>query len=310
MVRRVHGDSCPGLRDELRSTAREYFELGRAALPQVALSYEEFERYFVGHGGRGSAAYARDMYLACACAQRIDAALGLLERTLTNEVASAVVSIDSSPTFVEEVLQATRRKLLMAGGGKPARIATYAGLASLKSWLCAVAVRTALSQRRRKSAHGQSPLDDEREEPLARGGPEIEYLRRRYKDAFEGAVRTAIERLTDRERLFLRLNVIDRLSVDQLGAMYKVGRSTAARWLAAAKRALVEHTRCELQRQLGLGSTELDSLAVELRSQLDVSVRTLLGGAEVRSWEGAAASQPSAGPAAVDVARGKGSVPS
>jgi RNA polymerase sigma-70 factor (ECF subfamily) len=264
-----------GLRGERSSAARSYFDAGQAAHPELVLEYEAFEHYFTRHA-ETVRAHAPDMYLACACAEGVEGALEILERTLRSDVARALASIDRSPSFVEDVLQATREKLLVPKAGAPARITTYAGRASLKSWLCAVAVRTAVSLRRRKSELPPRGTEAGADEPIARGGPELEYLRRRYKESFEDSVRSAIAALSAKDRMLLRLNVIDGLSVDQLGAVYKVGRSTAARWLATARRSLVDGARCELQRRLGVGSRELESLADDLRSQLDASVLKLL----------------------------------
>jgi RNA polymerase sigma-70 factor (ECF subfamily) len=62
------------------------------------------------------------------------------------------------------------------------------------------------------------------------------------------------------------------MSVDRLGTIYKVGRSTAARWVASARRALLESAREALRIELRLTSAELDSLAADMHSQLEVSV--------------------------------------
>jgi RNA polymerase sigma-70 factor (ECF subfamily) len=270
------GESVSGA---LRQAARRRFELGRAAWPQVDLESSVFERYFMRHASAEALPaeqHAADMYLACACAHGVDQALAVFERTLTSHVARAVASIDSSRAFVEETLQATRERLLVPKGGDPSKMADYAGRASLRSWLSAVAVRWAISQRRRTGERRHKLFTEEDDRRLAEGGPEFDYLRRRYKDEFEKAVRSAIKQLSPKARMLLRLNVVDGMSVDRLATAYKVGRSTAARWLASARRALLEQTRRELQSKLGLTSTELESLAGDILSQLEVSVLKLL----------------------------------
>ena len=263
--------------------ARRIFEKGRDVWPELALPFELFDAYFARHAMPDAVAQegnAADMYLACASAHGIDGAFARLEPTMIGDVARAVATVDSSPAFVEEVLQALRERLLVRRGPEPSKISDYAGLASLRSWLCAVAVRWAISQRRRKSAQRHTSFRPDQDKRLANTGPEYEYLRQRYKGVFEEAVRDAIRRMPAEQRLLLRLNLVDGMSVDKLGALYKVGRSTAARWLASARRALFEAVRGDLRDKLRLTSTELDSLGGDLRSLLDVSVFEVLASAD------------------------------
>jgi RNA polymerase sigma-70 factor (ECF subfamily) len=264
---------------EQRSAALLAFEVGRARWPQLALEFDAFNRYFARHA-RGAVPpcheHSADMYLACACGSGIDGALAAFECTLLGDMARAVASIDSSGAFIEEILQATRERLFVSRGGQPGKIANYAGRASLRSWLCAVAVRSAISWRRRKGEQRHKPFAAEADRRLAHGGPEFEYLRARYKVVFEDAVRSAVKQLPAKERMLLRLHFVDGMSIDKLGTVYRVGRSTAARWLASARRVLLEKARQELHTRLRLTSTELDGLAAEMRSQLEVSLVPLL----------------------------------
>ncbi|HXX66137.1 MAG TPA: sigma-70 family RNA polymerase sigma factor [Polyangiaceae bacterium] len=258
--------------------AQRRFDCGRAAWPDIALEFAEFEQYFRRHAEGGSLppdAHASDMYLACACSRAVAPALRALDRMLEEDVARAVASIDSSPAFVEETLQQVRERLLISKSSGPSKIADYAGRASLKTWLCTVGVRSAISARRRRDArhHRSAPSEDVR---LANNAPELDYLRRSYKETFENAVRSSILLLPSKQRLLLRLNVVDGMSVDRLAPMYRVSRSTAARWLASARRELLETVRRQLRSQLGVTSAELESLAADIRSQIDVSLPGLL----------------------------------
>jgi RNA polymerase sigma-70 factor (ECF subfamily) len=264
-----------GAPSALCDALRLRFALGRAAWPHVALEFGAFRRYCARHTAAEAppaVPRAADMYLACACACGIDEALAIFERTLAKDMERAVASIDSSRAFVEETLQVTRERLFVHKNGHPGRIADYAGRASLRTWLRAVAVRSAISLRRSKAERAHKPFAANDDRRLVERGPELEYLRRRYKDAFEDAVRAAFARLPSKQRMLLRLNVVDRMSVDKLATAYRVGRSTAARWLASARRTLVEQTRGELCAKLGLGSSEFDSLARDIRSQLEVTL--------------------------------------
>ena len=69
---------------------------------------------------------------------------------------------------------------------------------------------------------------------------------------------------------------IDELSIDKLGALYRVHRATAARWVASARRALVDATRDQMITRLGVDSVELDSIIRLVRSQLEISIHEQL----------------------------------
>jgi RNA polymerase sigma-70 factor (ECF subfamily) len=265
------------------SRARAVYDAGRRARSELNIPFEAFNLYFAHHASRALDAddpHAGDMYLACACALGDARALAVLEHTLQKHVTPAVATIDPSDSFVEETLQALRERLLVRRSPQAPRIAEYAGVSSLRSWLCAVAVRVAIDQRRRKSERDHRPLQARDDTRLARGGPELEYLRRRYKGVFEQAVRDAIDQLPARAKLLLRLNVAERMSIDGLGRLYGVGRSTAARWLVSARDELLERVRCVLCATLGLTSCELESLGCDIRSLLDVSLVRLLARGE------------------------------
>src|SRR5579884_2648611 len=155
-------------------TATRYFEAGRAAWPEIVLEYEKFANYFTRHASESAPAESRaaDLYLACACAHGVPAALAAFERKHTASMARVVASVDPSPAFVQEALQTVRERLLVPRGAEPGRMAEYAGRASLESWLRAVAVRSAISQRRPKRNRVHAPLAADADERLARGGPE------------------------------------------------------------------------------------------------------------------------------------------
>jgi RNA polymerase sigma-70 factor (ECF subfamily) len=101
-------------------------------------------------------------------------------------------------------------------------------------------------------------------------------LRTRYKTQFEDAVRNALRALPVRDATLLRLHLEQRMGVDALATMYKVGRSTAGRWLQAARAAVEERVKEELRDNLGLSASEFESIAAQLLSQLEVSVIAVL----------------------------------
>ena len=72
------------------------------------------------------------------------------------------------------------------------------------------------------------------------------------------------------------VRALDGLSIDQLAAFYRVHRATTARWIEAARQAVLDGTRKELIRRLQLSRSELDSVMRLIGSQLDVSLSRVL----------------------------------
>ena len=102
------------------------------------------------------------------------------------------------------------------------------------------------------------------------------FLKERYRGEFEQALRQALERAGERERVLLRLHLVNGLTVQAVGKMYGVSQPTASRWLAAARDALLEDIKGTLAERLGTSSEELASLAGLVASRLDLSLSALL----------------------------------
>ncbi len=70
---------------------------------------------------------------------------------------------------------------------------------------------------------------------------------------------------------------MDGLNIDEIGAIYRVHRVTAYRWLEKARDALVKHTQKLLAAQLKVEKREFDSIMRLIRSQLHLSLVRHLG---------------------------------
>ena len=121
-----------------------------------------------------------------------------------------------------------------------------------------------------------SPLDAGVMEVVEIAEPELAILRTRHKAHVERALRAALQGLSTKHRTLLRLSVRDGVSIDRLAGIYGIGRSTAARWVDAARGALLEGTRDELRKLVPLTETEMDDLTAAVRSELQVSILRLL----------------------------------
>jgi len=269
--------------EEIESALRALDAVGRAEWPEIPLSAEAFAAHVADRvRGRSDVAgnlgtlHAADLFLACACSLGITAALAAFERVHLSRVPSLVRRVDSSSSFADDVAQAMRERFLVPVKGGCSRIAEYSGRGPLSNWVRVVAVRTAL-RLRREQRRGGNLADQEGELQLARPvDPELDYLKLRYRGAYEEAFGAALAALPDRDALLLKLHYLDGLSIDRIGALYGIHRSTVARWRSGIRRRILASTREQLQRGLSLTESEFDSLVALVRSQLAVSIRSAL----------------------------------
>jgi RNA polymerase sigma-70 factor (ECF subfamily) len=110
--------------------------------------------------------------------------------------------------------------------------------------------------------------------------PELEGLKRKYREEFKLAFHAALAKLTDRERNLLRYELVGNLSIDEIAKLYDVHRATLARWRAAAREKLFVETERSLRTALGIGATDFRSIVRWIDSELDVSLSRVLGANE------------------------------
>ena len=82
--------------------------------------------------------------------------------------------------------------------------------------------------------------------------------------------------LAVRERALLRYSVVDGLTLDEIGAIYRAHKSSVSRWLSRARARLWQETRAALQTRLAIDEVDLESIVRLLRSGLDLSLERLL----------------------------------
>jgi len=226
-----------------------------------------------------------DLYLACACSKSINAAISAFDRDYMREVDIALARMRIGPPRLNDVKQLVRQRLFVGGGtaGAPTsagKISEYGGRGDLRRWVRSVAVRTCLNELRKGkrevlvdddqliAQHTVSTADD----------PEVEYMKRTYANEFKMSFAEALGQLGPREQTLLRYHHVDGLNIDEIGAIYRVHRVTAFRWIEKAKEALVKSTLELLRSRLKLPASELDSVLRMIRSQIHLSLVRHLGG--------------------------------
>lgn len=279
---------------ELREAARDDAELPRAferacqmataAHPALAVSQASFAEYLAARlDGDGAVSFdigtreIADLFVACGCSAQDRAALGHFETVLAPQLTAVVQRLCRDEDISSDIVQAVREKLLVGTDERGPRNADYGGRGPLLTWLRVIAARAAVSELRKRRR--DVPDDDLLFSAASPGvDPEIALLKQRAAADIKEAFHHAFGELTARQRNLLRQHLIDGLTIDELGALYRTHRVTAARWLSKARAELWAHTRRRLRARLGLSGTQIDSLLDEVRSTLDLSIERVLAG--------------------------------
>src|SRR4051812_12375630 len=189
---------------------------------------------------------AADLMLAAACAAQEPTAHAAFDAVLT-EVDAAGASTRSPQDLIDDVKQLLRVQLLVVKDGKPPGITGYRGKGPLRGWVRITATRELI--RHKKKLVRETAIDDtlpggRLDELLGeRGGdPMLSQLKAEYRNEFAVALREAIAKLGPEDRMLLRQQIADGMSIDEIGAAFGVHRATAARWLNRARGALVTAT--------------------------------------------------------------------
>jgi RNA polymerase sigma-70 factor, ECF subfamily len=254
------------------------WDAGCKRWPGVVVDRTGFEAFLATLPSDAVEKYADDLFLARGCSEGDPAAIRWFEKDLLIPAQSAMRSIDSSDSFIDEASQRLRTHLLVGVGPSPPRIASYAARGPLRSWVGVSAARVALMMQRSSRRSNEVSEDNWTSIICAApsGTPELELLKHQHAAAFAAALSEAAHALEPRLRSVLRMHFVDDLSIDQIGAAYAVHRATAARWIQRARELLFTSTRTRLADLLSVSGPELDRITALVQSQLDVSLSQLL----------------------------------
>jgi RNA polymerase sigma-70 factor (ECF subfamily) len=282
--------ASPGPRDleapEFAAALAREAARGAAAWPGLELEPALFRAYLAarvpGEGDPAAALEAmalEDLYLACACVHGDRRAIAAFSERFVKVSVAAAARSRKGALAVDDMLQLVLEKLLAPRGEQPPRLAEFAGQGGLRAWVRVSVVRAGIDLERRLARRIVPEASEPAfnlEDHATTGDPELDYLKRHYRDEFRQAFAAALERLDARSRNALRHHLVDRLSIDQIGALYHVHRATAARWISHARESLLAGTRAALQERLRLGEGEYASIMRLIDSMLEVSVQRLL----------------------------------
>ncbi len=249
---------------------------GQRRWPSVHLGFEAFRSHCREVLGPDPApetlAFGADLYLCCACAARDPQAALTFERETTSTARNAIARIQRDPEFVTETLRVLLDKLLYAADPG---VKSYSAKGPLQAWAGVAAARTAIDRWRARRLSWTRHVDLGDYFGSGGSGLESSLTKARYHEAFQRALQHALAALSPQDRNLLRMHVLDRCSIDQIGRAYSVHRATAARWLERARTKVREAVREELcLEHARLTDSEFMSIAHLMGGELELTLAT------------------------------------
>lgn len=219
-----------------------------------------------------------ELYLCCACAAGDPRAVSAFQERYLPVVDGALRKLRLGQGLREELRQQLAMRLLVGEEGAPPLIAGFAGAGKLGNWLRVVTARVARRALEREKRVVLSE-DDRLEEELVAGQPdaELHHLKAAYREAFRHAFRQALGSLRPREVTLLRQRFVDGLSLEKIGAVYRVHHTTAQRWLEKTRLLLLTRTVEALAERLQISKKDCSTIIRLIQSDMDLTLQTLLG---------------------------------
>jgi RNA polymerase sigma-70 factor, ECF subfamily len=254
----------PATKDDEWSRALSLaFRAGRERWPRRFCSHRAFEE----HATRLRvsmpclAAHGTDLYLALGCAQGNAAAIRTLERDLLRASGPAIARIGREASFIDEVLQQFRERLLVAPS---LMIARYSATGPLAAWLRVSVIRLALNAKKADSRwRSRSSVGPEDNPEGARSGGS--------RRVIQSALDEAMAELDPDCRAILRLFYLEGRNIDRIAEFYAVHRATVARRLVHARERLGQRVISKVQDELALTRDEAKRELAEIHLLLEVN---------------------------------------
>jgi RNA polymerase sigma-70 factor (ECF subfamily) len=285
--------SCEVIRAELGERLARLVEQGDEAWPTFrveprAFALELADRY-VRFPPKASAldwfehVQAVDLYLAIACGNGDHHALVAFDEAYGKDIKKMVGRYQGADLPPEDLEQSLKERLFVATDRRAPKILDYSGQGFLQNWLKVTGTRLFIDLLRGQSSRNEyeiaMPRDEEQrvlDLPSPDQDPELDFLKREYREHFRQAFFAAAQALSSHERNLLRQYIVAGLTVEQLGKLYGVHTATAARRVQRAREALVEGTRLELISRLQVSQAELESIMRLIQSRLEISMARML----------------------------------
>ena len=270
--------------DPLTTELAAAVERARTAWPAVSVDAPRFSsrlRELVGDQPAETVArlHVEDLYLAWACAEGNADALAAFDAHMWPVVDATLAGLRIDPAMRDDLTQDLRVHLIVGSDRGPGKLAQYRGQGDLGRWLRAATLRAAyrlVGKARRYVTLDETALAAV---SVLDGDPALVLLKDHCRTEFKNAFAAALAGLPRRDRLLLKQHYLDQLTLEDVAALHKIHRSSAARWLAQARAALASEALREFRDRLRVSESEVESLVRLVRSQLDITLERMLGGA-------------------------------
>lgn len=248
------------------------FVAGKQAWPSLDLPIEEFGKFIQERPVAPAAPepIVQDLFLACACSTGVRNALTCFRQEFLPVTIATVRSFDPSPQFAEEIYQLLSETLFVKRPSGVTKIEQYTGQGRLAGFVRTAVRRIAL----RQSANAPKFEGEEALLDQFSRFDELETLiyKLQCERVFSEALRVALRRLPRRDRLILRMNLVEKVSTTRLATMYKVSQPTISRWIQRSSRTIFDTVKDLVCDELEVDTRELQSLLSLVRSQIDITI--------------------------------------
>ena len=239
-----------------------------------------------------------DLCLVLACECGVESAWSDLIERFSATVRSAARAASSNEAAAEELAQsvwAELHGLKRRDDGSPAgKLAYYSGRGSLAGWLRAVVSQLAVDQHRKQSRLVQTEEDTEFERlaneveansslptSVTQVTPEQTVSNKFATEQIRDALVSAVEALSDDDRLLVKLYYFDDLRLREAGAVLGVHEATASRRLTRVQTELRGTVKRSLIEKHGWTQSEAERAFAEVALALDSDLEGLLGSQNV-----------------------------
>ena len=214
-----------------------------------------------------------EIFVAAALLAGDPAAPAAFEARYFDIVDAALARAGASADEIDEIRQLLRTRLLMPDPGGELRLVDYCGHGRLPGLLRVSAVRALINARAKRDGHAEHD-SSLAERVAAEIDPGRIALARQERADVADATRAAALALDPRSRAVLRLSLVERLSIDEIGRVFGIHRATAARQLARARDALIDGVRERLAERWEAGAEALTLVSTHLELTLGRLLRT------------------------------------
>lgn len=258
-------------------TAEEAFEIGKAAWPAIELTPGTFIAFAGARADTWNANpdRAADLYLACACLEKIPAAIAEFLSTFGERIPRYLGRLARNADVVAEVRQTLVTRCIVGDEGHPPALNGYSATGSLEGWVRATAVREALALNR-ESERMTGDVEAALEAQMPWADREISLIKQIYREPVSRAFTAACAKLGAEDRALLRLHYVNGVTTANLATMYSISRATLIRRLADARESLVEGVKTSLHSAVGVAGQDFDSVLRLVHSQIDLRLSVIL----------------------------------